>query len=632
MKNTLIILLLCISVAVKATIYYVAPTGNDGNPGTITQPWATWQYGFNHIAPGDILYIRGGTYTPTVITTNHSRYCAVVVDSKSGTSSNSYQVFAYPGETPVLDGSNITGTSYERYGIVLYNSSYWHLMGLTVTNVKQPTSGGVGGQGILIQGDNPATHNTIENCVAHHNGGPGMGTRAYVNETLFLNCDCYSNWDAYSSSPGGNADGFDCGYSYGDAIIRFTGCRSWLNGDDGFDLYQGTGFSGIYYLTNCWAWHMGYYPDGVTQGGDGSGFKYGQGQSSDGVVRRFSYNCIAYDNLTQGFTQNEANVKMVFYNCVAYHNNVQGFDFQWNNVADVLRNNISYNNGSTDIFQSNQTRDHNSWDSKVTVSNADFVSLDGTQLALPRKADGSLPDITFLHLASGSGLIDAGVDVGLPYSGSAPDLGAFEAQTGSAALIPVFSSAVVQNATPSLVEMTYNMTLANAVPAASAFSVLVNTVARTVSTVAVSGTEVQLTLSSAIKFGDLVTVNYTKPSANPLKSTTGGVATSISAQTVTNNLTNVTKDATPVTITMTIAPNHVHKILNVLLAYSSTPTIDLSPEIIRIFDLSGNLFVEKLLTTGATSIKIPLNLASGIYSVLMLASNVQMASQKIVVH
>jgi len=46
----------------------------------------------------------------------------------------------------------------------------------------------------------------------------------------------------------------------------------------------------------------------------------------------------------------------------------------------------------------------------------------------PRKVDGSLPDITFGHLKAGSDLIDKGINVGLPYSGSAPDLGAFETQ------------------------------------------------------------------------------------------------------------------------------------------------------------------------------------------------------------
>jgi hypothetical protein len=37
-----------------------------------------------------------------------------------------------------------------------------------------------------------------------------------------------------------------------------------------------------------------------------------------------------------------------------------------------------------------------------------------------------LPDVTFFHLKAGSDLIDKGVDVGLPFNGSAPDLGVFE--------------------------------------------------------------------------------------------------------------------------------------------------------------------------------------------------------------
>jgi len=37
-----------------------------------------------------------------------------------------------------------------------------------------------------------------------------------------------------------------------------------------------------------------------------------------------------------------------------------------------------------------------------------------------------LPDITFMHLAAGSDLIDGGTDVGQWYYGNAPDLGCFE--------------------------------------------------------------------------------------------------------------------------------------------------------------------------------------------------------------
>jgi hypothetical protein len=43
-----------------------------------------------------------------------------------------------------------------------------------------------------------------------------------------------------------------------------------------------------------------------------------------------------------------------------------------------------------------------------------------------RKADGSLPDVGFLKLKKGSRAIDKGENLGFPFAGKAPDLGAFE--------------------------------------------------------------------------------------------------------------------------------------------------------------------------------------------------------------
>jgi hypothetical protein len=75
----------------------------------------------------------------------------------------------------------------------------------------------------------------------------------------------------------------------------------------------------------------------------------------------------------------------------------------------------------------------NSWLSPFIVSDSDFVSIDTTGMRGPRNADGSLPTVTFMHLASGSDLIDHGTNVGLPYNGAAPDLGCFESGTTSVA-------------------------------------------------------------------------------------------------------------------------------------------------------------------------------------------------------
>ena len=102
--------------------------------------------------------------------------------------------------------------------------------------------------------------------------------------------------------------------------------------------------------------------------------------------------------------------------------------------------------------------------------------------------------------------------------------------------LPVLVSVAVENASPSAMVLTYNMSLASIVPAASAFAVKVNSTARTVGSVAVSGTKVTLTLASPVVYGDAVTIAYTKPSTNPLQTAAGGQAESFPAKTVTNNI------------------------------------------------------------------------------------------------
>jgi uncharacterized repeat protein (TIGR02059 family) len=103
--------------------------------------------------------------------------------------------------------------------------------------------------------------------------------------------------------------------------------------------------------------------------------------------------------------------------------------------------------------------------------------------------------------------------------------------------LPVYVSSVIGNATPSILEMTYSLTLANIVPAASAFTVTVGGVARTVNSVAISDKKVLLTLSIAVVKGDAVKVAYTKPETNPLQTADGLQAASLTtAQVVTNNV------------------------------------------------------------------------------------------------
>ncbi|GAA3455688.1 ricin-type beta-trefoil lectin domain protein [Dactylosporangium matsuzakiense] len=90
------------AAAIQAT-YYVAPDGDDANPGTITAPLRTVQRArdvvrtVNANMSGDIaVYLRGGTY-PVSATVEFG-------PADSGTNGHRIVYAAYPGETPVLSG------------------------------------------------------------------------------------------------------------------------------------------------------------------------------------------------------------------------------------------------------------------------------------------------------------------------------------------------------------------------------------------------------------------------------------------------------------------------------------------------------------------------------------------------
>ncbi len=102
--------------------------------------------------------------------------------------------------------------------------------------------------------------------------------------------------------------------------------------------------------------------------------------------------------------------------------------------------------------------------------------------------------------------------------------------------LPVYVSSVIENAAPSVVEITFSLALANIVPDVSAFEVMVAGIAGTVSSAAVSDKIVKLKLSSAVLKGQTVTVAYTRPSNNPIQTSDGLQAPTFSAQNVTNNV------------------------------------------------------------------------------------------------
>jgi uncharacterized repeat protein (TIGR02059 family) len=218
----------------------------------------------------------------------------------------------------------------------------------------------------------------------------------------------------------------------------------------------------------------------------------------------------------------------------------------------TLQDNLYYGNGTNGtIVAPGVTPSYDANSGNVT-GNPNFVSS------------------TDFHLTAASTLaINTGVATGLSFIttdydgvtlGSTPEIGSYEYGSSAPPAVPAYQTSAIENATSSLLELTYDLSLSGAiVPASSSFSVLVNSIARTISSVAVSGTKVQLTLSSPVIYGDVVTVAYTKPATNPLQTASGGQAISISAQVVTNRVTAVSpayvssaiENATPSLLEMT---------------------------------------------------------------------------------
>lgn len=389
-------------------VFYVSTSGDDKNAGSIEAPWASWQKAFLMAGPGDTVYIRGGVYKAKSLT-NYG----VSISAKKGLKAFPICIFNYPNERPILDCSSISRTDKNK-GIFLNDCRYYHLKGLTVTGVSQHSRN----EEVFGFGFRRGGGHILEQCVAHDIQGPGFWGNN-LDTVYVINCDAYNNFDRYTDGySGGQADGFVFCFASGNAFTHLTGCRSWFNSDDGFDCWEN---DGTVIFDNCWAFNNGRGQ------GDGTGFKLGRTILSPlPRTQRYVRNCMAFNNRYIGFLQNGANVSMEIYNNIAFSNDMPGFSIdQFDNVI-IARNNISYWNKRPDYYI-NKNNDHNTWNAgfNVDVDDGDFISVDSTGVSVTRNTNGALPILNFLRLAEGSDLKNAGVDVGLPYSGTAPDLGPY---------------------------------------------------------------------------------------------------------------------------------------------------------------------------------------------------------------
>lgn len=379
--------------------YFVSPTGNDANPGSLTSPFLTLAKGLNTITTSGTLYLRGGTYAqPSKLSL-----------SRTGVTNGAIRVWAYPGEVPVIDA---TGNSSDGIGL---SGRWYHLKGLTVVKA--------GHNGINISGHS----NVVEFCTVRSNGNTGLhitggssGT-TFPSYNLILNCDAYLNYDP---PIGGNADGFSAKWNLGPGNV-FRGCRAWWNSDDGWDLWMGTS---AVVIDQSWAFYNGtnYWNDPQFNG-NGQGFKLGGNYI--GAPHRL-VRSVAFRNKSGGIDQNNNNEGQAIDNNTSWANYGRNYNLNHgtNGTPHVVRNNLSFAGGSSDTFRAGSLLTSNSWQviTSPAVSASDVLSVDTSIATAPRNADGSLPNWPFLRPVPAGRLIDRGVILTEPYTGAAPDLGAFE--------------------------------------------------------------------------------------------------------------------------------------------------------------------------------------------------------------
>lgn len=242
----------------------------------------------------------------------------ILIDAQnSGTANAMKTIKPYNGADVVFDFSGQGDADGSKRGIVL-DGDYWHFYDFEITKAAD--------NGMLLSGNN----NKIERMVFNDNQDTGLQLSRYntsaatiadwPSNNLILNCTSKNNCDNASME---NADGFAAKLTCGEGNV-FDGCMAYNNSDDGWDLFakSATGPIGVVTIQNCIAFRNGFTEFGEGYGNcDGNGFKLGgSGIGSAHILK----NCLAFENLHCGFTDNNNPKLGSLTNCTAVNNNGEG--------------------------------------------------------------------------------------------------------------------------------------------------------------------------------------------------------------------------------------------------------------------------------------------------------------------
>ena len=404
-RYTSALLLLCLSVAACAhaptqsttpapggVTYYVAPEGDDTNDGRdASAPFRTVARAFKKVAPGDTIYLRDGVYHEYLFGDDSCR--------TSGREGSPITLESYPGETAVFDGSdmepnlrNLSAPNLIYLGdcdwYVLRNLVFRNAAGRAIQAGRDSDEHLPAGNKLIIL--ESSDHNIFENLTIYGNQSDGI----YLvgDHNIITNVKSFDNNSTLNG--GESADGIKLAFG-NENVIRCS--VTYQNSDDGVDIW---GSSGTLVEFNR------SYQNGSGANGDGNGFKLGSGAVGPVPSNSLARFNTAYLNRSNNFDDNGGQ-GITLYNNTSWQ--AGEFGFVVGHGSNILVNNISFQDKRGSV-SSEGAETSNSWN--VGVTDPDFADV----TAQP-------PD---LSLSAASPAIDAGSDVGLPFTGSAPDLGAFE--------------------------------------------------------------------------------------------------------------------------------------------------------------------------------------------------------------
>ncbi len=155
--SVLLLVLLFGAESVFSATYYVAPSGNDTNPGSSqSSPWQTITKAADTLTAGDTVYIDSGTYSERLIPLN------------SGSSGQYITYAAQVGAEVIIDGAAITMPDYENGLVHIEDLNYIKISGLQVHNAgpNQNNSGIYLDNSNNITIEKNKTYNTVSSGIS----------------------------------------------------------------------------------------------------------------------------------------------------------------------------------------------------------------------------------------------------------------------------------------------------------------------------------------------------------------------------------------------------------------------------------------------------------------------------------